>query len=64
MKLETCFKCKNRVDCRRHYIDKDGYECDEMYWYCLYDQTHEDNCQYYEPKYNIDTRTYTRTQEN
>jgi len=43
MKLETCFKCKNRVDCRRHYIDKDGYECDEMYWYCLYDQTHEDD---------------------
>lgn len=64
MKLETCIQCENRIVVIDEWIDDDGSPNQRIHWYCSFAQTDEDECQYYEPKYNIDTRTYTRTQEN
>lgn len=49
MELEICIHCKNRIEVHHSYIE-DENKIDEMYWYCLYDQTKEDDCQYYEDK--------------
>jgi len=49
IKLEICLKCNNRIVAEKHYIDADGSMVREFYWYCLYDQTHNDTCECYEP---------------
>ena len=61
MKLETCLQCENRIVVIDEWVDDDGSPNQRIYWYCMYDQTHEDDCQYFLPLKNKDAHTYTHT---
>jgi hypothetical protein len=50
--LERCRQCKNRIVVDKCYADVDGSMVHEFYWYCIYDQAHNEICTYFMLKDN------------